>query len=85
MMRWVDNVPGVGDGDSGGGGGGGGESGGEEMLPLFPAPAVVGEGMSLCSVESSAAGEAVLVAFGGYNGACQQEAGPYTSPLFTSI
>lgn len=46
---------------------------------VFPAPAVVGEGMSLCAVEA-AGGDAVLVAFGGYNGACQQEVQAFRIP-----
>jgi hypothetical protein len=77
LMRWVD----VSGGGAGGrkGGGGVGESGGGGGGSAFPAPAVVGEGMSLCAVEA-AGGDAVLVAFGGYNGACQQEVQAFRVP-----
>ena len=88
LMRWLD-VGGSkaraaagggrgGSGDGSRGGGGAAESLGDGGA-AFPAPAVVGEGMSLCAVEV-AGGDAVLVAFGGYNGACQQEVQAFRVP-----
>ena len=39
----------------------------------FVAPPVVGEGMTLCAVSTRDGLEDVIVAFGGYNGHCQNE------------
>ena len=51
----------------------------EKRTPALPSPAVVGEGMSLCAVETWD-GDGVLIAFGGYDGKCREHAQAFRFP-----